>query len=103
MHSWSIFGAWTSHGQTQTHLIHHSMDLKEATTFPLIVFYVLGHGASTQMSFCIETPKLESKNSLNWDFRNKIRKSIRILTPKVRAHLEVWGFIPSHSLAFPKA
>ncbi len=27
----------------------------------------------------------------------KIQKSIGIWTPKMRAHLEVWGFIPSHS------
>jgi hypothetical protein len=26
--------------------------------------------ANTQMSFCPETPKLESRNSPNWDFRN---------------------------------
>jgi hypothetical protein len=26
----------------------------------------------------------------------KIRESIGIPIPKVRAHLEVWGFIPSH-------
>jgi len=29
----------------------------------------------------------------------KIRESIGIPTPKVGAHLGVWGFIPSHSLA----
>jgi hypothetical protein len=28
----------------------------------------------------------------------KIRESTRTPTPKVRAHLGVWGFIPSHSL-----
>ncbi len=32
-------------------------NLKEATTFPLIIFFVFGHGASTQMSFCPEIPK----------------------------------------------
>jgi hypothetical protein len=30
----------------------------EATTFPLIVFFVFGHGAYTQMSLCFATPKL---------------------------------------------
>jgi hypothetical protein len=50
--SWSIFYAWTSHEQTQTHKIHHDLDLGEATTFPLIVFSMFGHKASTQMSFC---------------------------------------------------
>jgi hypothetical protein len=33
----------------------------------------------------------------------KIWKSIETPTPKVRAHLGVWGFIPSHSLALPGA
>jgi hypothetical protein len=32
--------------------------LGEATTFPLIIFFVLGHGDCTQMSFCPRTPKL---------------------------------------------
>jgi hypothetical protein len=36
--SWNIFGAQTSHGQTQIHKTHHNSDLREATTFPLIVF-----------------------------------------------------------------
>ncbi len=52
MHSWSTFGARTSHRQTQIHKIHHSPDLKETTTFPLVTFSVLGHEACTQMSFC---------------------------------------------------
>jgi hypothetical protein len=43
MHSLSIFRAKMSHGQTQTHKIHHSPDLGEATTFPLIVFFVYFH------------------------------------------------------------
>ncbi len=30
----------------------------EAITFPLIIFFVLGHGANTQMSFCPEIPKI---------------------------------------------
>jgi hypothetical protein len=66
----NIFDAWTSHGQTWTHKIHHDPDLGEATTFPFIVFFVPGHGASTQMSFCPGFPKLESQNSQNWDSRN---------------------------------
>jgi hypothetical protein len=56
MHSWNLFGAWTSHGQTQIHKIHHDLDLGEATTFPLIVYYVFGHRTNTQMSFCPGTP-----------------------------------------------
>jgi hypothetical protein len=58
MHSWSIFGAWTSHGQTQIHKTHHGSNFEEATTFPLIIFSVPGHGAYTQMSFRLETPRL---------------------------------------------
>jgi hypothetical protein len=70
MHSWSTFGAWMSHGQTRIHKIHHDLDLGEAITFPFIVFFVLGHRANTQMSFCLRTPKLEFQNSLNYDSRN---------------------------------
>ncbi len=40
MHSWNTFNARTNHGQTWTHKIHHGLDLGEATTFPLIVYYV---------------------------------------------------------------
>jgi hypothetical protein len=53
-----------------THKTHHSLDLREATTFPLIVYFVPGHGTNTQMSFCPKTPKLESWNFQNWDSRN---------------------------------
>ncbi len=59
-----------NHGQTRIHKTHHGLDLKEATTFPLKVFFVLDHGASIQMSFCPEIPKLESRNSQNWDSYN---------------------------------
>jgi len=41
-------GARTSHGQTRTHKIHHGLNLGEATTFPLMVFFMFGHRASTQ-------------------------------------------------------
>ncbi len=58
MHSWSTFGARTNHGQTRTHKTHHSLDFEEAITFPLIVLFMPDHGASTQMSFCLGTPKL---------------------------------------------
>jgi hypothetical protein len=65
--SWNTFDAHMNHGQTPTHKIHHSLDLGEAITFPLIIFFVHGHKASTQMSFCPKTPKLEFQNSLNWN------------------------------------
>jgi hypothetical protein len=70
VHSWSTFGAWTGHEQTQTHKTHHGPDLGEATTFPLIVYSVPSHRPSTQMSFCPGTPKWESRNSQNWDFHD---------------------------------
>jgi hypothetical protein len=60
VHNWSTFGERTSHGQTQIHKTHHGLDLGEAISFPIIVFSMLGHETSTQMSFCPETPKLES-------------------------------------------
>jgi hypothetical protein len=59
-----------NHKQIQTHKTHHGPNLGEATTFPLIVYYVHGHKANTQMLFCPRTPKWESRNSHKWDFRN---------------------------------
>jgi hypothetical protein len=35
-----------------THKTHHGLDLGEATTFPLIVYYVPLHEAHIQMAFC---------------------------------------------------
>ncbi len=60
VHNCSTFGARTSHEQTRTHKIHNGPDLGEATTFPLIVFFVPGHRACNQMSFCpgTLTPKI---------------------------------------------
>jgi len=69
MCSWGIFGAQINYEQTQTHKTHHGLNLGEATTFPLIVYSVRGHGTSTQMSFCLETLKWESQNSQNLDLR----------------------------------
>jgi hypothetical protein len=64
------FGARTNHEQTWTHKTHNGLDLGQTITFLLIVLFVLGHGASTQMSFCPKTPKWESRNSQNWEFRH---------------------------------
>jgi hypothetical protein len=68
MHSWSTFGAQTSHGQTRTHKTHHSPNLGKTITFPFIVFFVFGHRANTQMSFCLGIPKywkqLENKQEM---------------------------------------
>jgi hypothetical protein len=46
------FGAWTNHRQTWIHRSHHGSDLREATTFPIIIFSMLGHRACIQMLFC---------------------------------------------------
>jgi hypothetical protein len=46
------------------------LEFGESTTFPLIVFFMHGHGASAQMSFYIEILKWRSRNSQNWDSRN---------------------------------
>jgi hypothetical protein len=68
--SLNAFGARMSHEQTRIHKTHHGMDLGEATTFPLIVYFVPSHGTSTQMTFCFGTPKWEFRNSQNWDSHN---------------------------------
>jgi hypothetical protein len=47
MHSWSIFGAQMNHKHTQTHKIHHDIDLEEAAAFPFIVFFVTRHKGYT--------------------------------------------------------
>jgi ribosome assembly protein YihI (activator of Der GTPase) len=49
MHNWSTFGARTNHEQTQIHKTHHDPNLGEATTFPLVVSFVPGHKANTQI------------------------------------------------------
>jgi hypothetical protein len=48
MCSCSTFGGRTNHGHTHAHKIHHGPNLGEATTFPLLIFYVFDHGAYTQ-------------------------------------------------------
>ncbi len=60
MHSLNTFGARTNHEQTWTHKTHHDLDLGEATTFPLIVYFVLLHEAHIQMAFCLGAPKWEN-------------------------------------------
>jgi hypothetical protein len=70
VHSLSTFGARTNHGHTRTNKIHHNPDLGEATTFPLIVYIMVGHGTNIQMTFCPRTPKWEFWNSHNWGYFN---------------------------------
>jgi hypothetical protein len=73
VHNLNTFGAKTSHGQIRIHKTHktpHDPNLGEATTFPLIVYSVVGHGTNIQMAFCPGIPKWESQNSQSWDSRN---------------------------------
>jgi len=69
----STIGTPISHGHTWTHKTHHNSDLEEATTLPLIIFSMFGHGGYTQMSFCSEIPKLGvskfPKLGLMWPWR----------------------------------
>ncbi len=56
VHSWSTLGIRMSHGQhghTRFTMARTwgKVDLGEATTFPLIVYSVAGHGAYIQMVF----------------------------------------------------
>ncbi len=105
MHSGSTFGAKTSHGQTRTHKIHHGPDLREATTFPLIIYSMPLHDAHIQMAFCPKIPKWESQNSQSWNSHNfgahdfvckpsikmrskaKLQPSLRALQSYVAHHL----------------
>jgi len=41
---WNTFGARTNHEHTWIHKIHHDPDLREATTFSLIIFFMHDHG-----------------------------------------------------------
>jgi hypothetical protein len=44
MCSWNVFGAHTSYRHTRIHKTHHGVNLREATTFPFIILYVIDHG-----------------------------------------------------------
>jgi hypothetical protein len=87
MRSWSTFGARTSHEQTRTHKIHNDLDLGEATTFPLIVFFVFGHESCTQISFCPKTPKLGVPKFLKLGFSLLWRPITSCTNLRLR-----WGF-----------
>jgi hypothetical protein len=58
------FGGRTNHEQTQIHKTHHGPDLGEATTFPLIVYFVPLHEVHIQMTFCPEIPKVGTFTTL---------------------------------------
>ncbi len=68
VHSWNTFGVRTNLVQPQTHKTHHGPDLGEATTFPLILYFVALYEGLIQMIFCPEILKWESQNSHSWDF-----------------------------------
>jgi hypothetical protein len=65
-----------NHRQIQIHKTHHGSDLGEATSFTLIIYYVLLHEAHIQMAFCPRTPK--------WSFE--------ILIPGTLATLQAHNF-----------
>ncbi len=77
MCSYNTLSARTSHKHTRTHKTHHNLNLGEATTFPLIVFFVLGHmRACTQMLFCFkifEIGTLKTLKAHNFVFRPLIK------------------------------
>ncbi len=58
MRGWNTFVAQTNHGHTWIHKTHHNLDLGEATTFFLIIFFMINHEGCIQMSSCPKTPKL---------------------------------------------
>jgi hypothetical protein len=60
MRSWNTLGTWMSHEHTQIHKTHHALDLKGATTFPLVVFSVIPDVNYTQMAFFLRFPSRES-------------------------------------------
>jgi hypothetical protein len=70
--SWNTFGARMNHEQTQTPTNHHSPNLGEAITFPFIVFSVPGHGANTQMSYCLEIWTPMTLDAHNFFYRTLI-------------------------------
>jgi hypothetical protein len=47
-----------NHKQTRIHKIHHGPNLGEATTFPFIVYFVVGHMTNIQMTFCPGSPEI---------------------------------------------
>jgi hypothetical protein len=79
------------------------------TTFPLAITYVKYPNGSCEPILDIYISKgfqwyKELFNLMSFDPWNcvlKIQKSIGTPTPKVKTHLGVWGFIPSHSPTLP--
>jgi hypothetical protein len=70
VHILEHLGVRTSHEQFWTHKTHHGSDLREATTFPHIIFSTPLHGTCIQMAFCPGTPKEEFRNYFGLDSRD---------------------------------
>jgi len=98
MLSSSTFTTKTNHEQTRIHKTQHGSDLGEATTFPLIVYFVPNHRISTQMSFCHKIPTtqslvtLEAHNSMcrppiEMRSKEKLYPSLRAFQQYVAHHL----------------
>ncbi len=91
------FGARMNYGQTQTHKTHQGLDLREATTFPLIVYSVHGYGTTTQRSFCpkVGTPvtlgahNFACKLPIEMKFKAKLYPSLKAFQCYVAHHLYV--------------
>ncbi len=64
------FGCWDKSRVTWTHLTHHDLDSREATTFPHIIFSAFAHGTYIRMAFCLGTPKEKFRNCPSLDSRD---------------------------------
>jgi len=58
VHSWNILSTWMNHRQTRIHKIDHNWTWGKPPPSPYNIFFVPSHKVSTQMSFCLWTPKL---------------------------------------------
>jgi hypothetical protein len=69
VHTQGTFGARTSHGQLELTRLTAAWTWGKAAPSPL--YYTLclstSHEAHIQMTFCLETPKWESRNCQSWD------------------------------------
>jgi hypothetical protein len=51
VHNSIYFGAWMNHGHTQTHKIHHNLNLGKATTFFYKLFFMIHHETTPKWHF----------------------------------------------------
>jgi hypothetical protein len=66
VHSWSTFGARTSHGQHRHTRLTTAWTWGEATTFPLIVYSAPLHGAHIQMAFFSRDSRVPKSRQLGF-------------------------------------